>query len=109
MVFGGHTEQVWPGGWSPNGQRVVTASNDDTVRIWNANTAEELLTIHIPVGYGIQAKWSPDGEHVAVGANMSLITVWRVWQTTDELLEFAQECCAIRELTPAERIQFGLR
>jgi hypothetical protein len=35
--------------------------------------------------------------------------VWRVWQTTEELVEYAKECCVIRELTEAERVQFGLK
>jgi uncharacterized protein YjiS (DUF1127 family) len=32
----------------------------------------------------------------------------RVWQSTDELIQYAKECCVLRELTPAERQQFGL-
>jgi hypothetical protein len=29
-------------------------------------------------------------------------------QTTDELIQYANECCVLRELTAAERQQFGL-
>ena len=36
------------------------------------------------------------------------IQVWRVWQTTEELIAYAKECCVFRQLTPAEREQFGL-
>jgi hypothetical protein len=31
-----------------------------------------------------------------------------VWQTTDDLIEYAKECCVFRQLTPEEREQFGL-
>jgi hypothetical protein len=34
--------------------------------------------------------------------------VWRVWQTKQELVDYAKECCVIRQLTPAERQQYGL-
>jgi hypothetical protein len=32
----------------------------------------------------------------------------RVWQSTDELIQYAKACCVLRELTPAERQQFRL-
>jgi hypothetical protein len=31
----------------------------------------------------------------------------RGWQSPDELIQYAKECCVLRELTPAERQQFG--
>jgi hypothetical protein len=33
----------------------------------------------------------------------------RVWQTTQELIDYAKEYCVFRELTEAERAQFGLK
>jgi hypothetical protein len=38
-----------------------------------------------------------------------LVSVWSVWQTTQELVDYAKECCVFRELTEAERVQFGLK
>jgi hypothetical protein len=38
----------------------------------------------------------------------TLVGVYRTWQSADELLANARECCAIRPLTVAERQQFGL-
>jgi hypothetical protein len=35
--------------------------------------------------------------------------VWRVWQTTQELVDYAKECCVFRELTEAKRVQFSGR
>ena len=32
----------------------------------------------------------------------------RVWQSTEELIDYAYECCVWRELTAEEREQFGL-
>jgi WD40 repeat protein/energy-coupling factor transporter ATP-binding protein EcfA2 len=108
LVISGHTKSVWPGSWSPNGERVATFSNDGTVRVWDASTGDELLTISIPLLYGGTALWSPDGEHIAIAGLDSLISAWRVWQSTEELIDYAKECCTFRELTTAEQAQFGL-
>jgi WD40 repeat protein len=106
LVFNGHTQSVWPGSWSPDGKRVVTGSNDDTVRIWDSSTGDELLTISTPVSYGVFTWWSPDGQHIFISSVPA--SVWRVWQSTEELVEYAKECCVIRQLTDAERQKFGL-
>jgi WD40 repeat protein/serine/threonine protein kinase/DNA-binding XRE family transcriptional regulator len=109
LVFAYHTKSVWPGDWSPNGKRIVTAGNDGTVRIWDASTGAELLTLYVPAGYGIFGWWSPDGKHIALVGNETLVSVWNVWQTTEDLITYAKDCCVVRELAPEERQQFGLR
>jgi WD40 repeat protein len=108
LVIRGHTSQVFLGTWSPNGQRIVSSSSDSTTRIWDAETGDELLTLSTPAVYSPFARWSPDGKYVAVGTQIALAEIWRVWQTTEELVEYAKECCVFRELTSAEREQFGL-
>jgi hypothetical protein len=30
------------------------------------------------------------------------------WQSTEDLIDFAKECCIVRELTEEERERFGL-
>jgi len=107
LVFSGHTQSVWPGSWSPDGKRVITGSNDDTVRIWDSSTGDELLTISTPVSYGVFTWWSPDGQHIYISSVPA--SVWRVWQSTEELVDYAKECCVFRQLTDAERDQFGLK
>jgi WD40 repeat protein len=86
----------------------VTASNDGTVRIWGASTGDELLTLSVPVVYGLYAWWSPDGQHLAIAGVDTLVSVWRVWQSTEELVDYAKECCLFRELTAEEREGFAL-
>jgi len=36
------------------------------------------------------------------------MTIRRAWQSTQELIDYAKECCVIRDLTKEERTQFGL-
>jgi WD40 repeat protein/class 3 adenylate cyclase len=109
LVLRGHTKQVWPGGWSPDGGRVATMGTEGTVKIWDAATGDELLNLTIPILYYGNIRWSPDGGHLAVFGMDTIVSVWRVWQTTQELIEYAKECCVFRDLTEAERVQFGLK
>jgi WD40 repeat protein len=37
--------------WSPDGRRIATFSNDGTVKIWDAITGDELLTLSVPALY----------------------------------------------------------
>jgi len=108
LIFANHTQFIPHGDWSPEGKRVVTGSQDGTVRMWNPMTGDELLTLSVPVGYGIYPWWSPDGKHLAIVGHETLVSVWNIWQSKDELLAYAKECCVIRELTQDERQQFGL-
>jgi WD40 repeat protein/class 3 adenylate cyclase len=109
----GHTSQVSGVGWSPDGKRLVSSSTDDTTRTWDAQTGAELLTLPTPGDWWIIPDWSPDGKHLLVSmANLyspGQSGVWRVWQTTQELVDYARECCVFRDLTEAERTQFGLK
>jgi WD40 repeat protein len=109
----GHTSQIMGASWSPNGKRLASGSSDDTTRIWDAQTGAELLTLPTPGDWGTIPNWSPDGKYLLVSiSNLSSpgqSGVWRVWQTTQELIDYARECCVFRDLTDAERTQFGLK
>ncbi len=109
LVYSGHTKATWPGDWSPNGERVATFGNDGTVRVWDSSNGDELLKLSVPVLYGGYAWWSPDGQHLAIVGSETLISVWRVWQSKQELIEYAKEWSVIRDLTDAERQRFGLQ
>jgi len=108
LVIDDQPKAVWLGSWSPDGTRVAAWVDDGTVRVWDAATGDRLLTLDVPVFYGGTARWSPDGQYLATAGPESLGAVWRVWQSPEELLEYAKECCVFRELTSAERAQFGL-
>jgi WD40 repeat protein len=49
----GHTGPVGSVGWSPDGSRIVSGSDDDTVRVWNARDCKPLAALafnHVPQG-----------------------------------------------------------
>ena len=54
-------------------------------------------------------EWHPDGNFIAIqGMGIPMPVFRRVWQSTDDLIEYAYECCVWRELSTEERVQFGL-
>merc|ERR1712070_72941 len=59
-----HSPCVRSATYSPNGTLVVTASDDDTAKLWSAISGEHKLTLegHAAAVYG--AVFSPDGASV---------------------------------------------
>ena len=60
--FEKHTDQVNSAAFSPDGKRIVSASDDKTVRIWNAETGEEIHRFEGYSGNVTSAAFSPDGK-----------------------------------------------
>ena len=59
-----HRRAVRAAAWSPDGERIVTASADHSARIWTANRDRDPTPL---VGHDdevLDAQWSPDGEHI---------------------------------------------
>jgi WD40 repeat protein len=75
----------------------VIGTDDKLVRIWEAKSGAELLSLSVPAAYYSEAKWSPDGKYIAVGMDQYPgLMVLRAWQSTSELLDYAKECCVFR-------------
>ena len=70
MVLRGHIEEtrVRSAAFSPDGSRIVTASEDKTARIWDAATGKEIVVLRgheKPCGC---AAFSPDGSRIVTAA-----------------------------------------
>jgi WD40 repeat protein len=111
-IFDAHQSQVWDLNWSPDGKRILSAELVNGVaHIWEAATGEIVATWDMKgliVGGLNDVDWSPDGQYILLHGEEGLPFIRRVWQSTEELIDYAYECCVWRELTPAERQQFGL-
>ena len=64
----GHTAAVPAASFSPDGSRVVTASKDNTARIWNAATGPTDRHPEGAHGCGQAASFSPDGTRVVTAS-----------------------------------------
>ena len=62
--------------FSPNGQRIVTASLDSTAHVWDVATGKELFTL---VGHGDDvgsAFFSPDGQRIVTASLDGTARIW---------------------------------
>ena len=72
----GHTEQVRDIGYSPDGQWLVTASEDHTARIWHAATGKSMAVLPHDAKV-IRAMFSPGGRWIVTRtADDRVIRVW---------------------------------
>ena len=58
----GHTGPVSSASFSPDGSRLVTASHDITVKVWDAKTGAVIATLKGHAGPVTSASFSPDGS-----------------------------------------------
>ncbi len=75
-VLSGHGDLVQSAAYSPDGTRIVTASFDKTVRIWNARTGTQLAVLSGHGGFVNSAAYSPDGIRIVTASDDKTVRVW---------------------------------
>jgi WD40 repeat protein len=99
--------------FSPNGLYVLTASfQGGTARLWAARTGREIAVLakreeenKLPIP--TRAAFSSDGTRVVIASYGGDVRVIRVFQTPQDLIDFAKQTVP-RELTACERRRFFL-
>jgi len=72
----GHSEEINSIDVSPDGTRVVTASEDGTARIWNTEDWAETTVLRGHRGPVNEARFHPDGRLVATASTDNLVALW---------------------------------
>ena len=82
----GHTSWVMSVAFSPDGQRIVSGSEDWTAKIWDANSGQELKTLKIwdankqtLRGHTAEVQsvaFSPDGQRMVSCSNDKTVKIW---------------------------------
>ncbi|HMK84472.1 MAG TPA: protein kinase [Steroidobacteraceae bacterium] len=84
-LLSGHRERVFDAAYSPDGERIVTASADKTARVWDARTAAQLAVLTGHTDRIFAAAYSPDGRRIVTASRDRTARVWDA-QTGAQLL-----------------------
>jgi WD40 repeat protein len=73
--------------FSPDGRRLVSASADNTVKVWDTATGQELLTLRGQGGLVWSVAISPDGQRIASANQDGIVRIWEAAPEGPSLVE----------------------
>ncbi|ETO34951.1 hypothetical protein RFI_02122 [Reticulomyxa filosa] len=77
-VFKGHSRQVTSAKFSPDGARIVSSSDDRTIRIWDVSSGKEVQTLKGHADWINNAEFSPEGTKIVSSSVDRSIRLWDV-------------------------------
>jgi WD40 repeat protein len=81
----GHTRGVNSVAFGPDGKRIVSGSEDQTVKVWDALSGQQTLSLKGHKGGITSVAFSSDGKRIASGSDDRTVKVWDA-QTGKETL-----------------------
>ncbi|HEV3436031.1 MAG TPA: serine/threonine-protein kinase, partial [Gemmata sp.] len=76
LTLKGHTDAVSSASFSADDSRIVTASADKTVKVWDAKTGTELFTLKGHTDAVSSASFSADGSRIVTASADKTVKVW---------------------------------
>ncbi len=75
-TYRGHAGDVYSVAWSPDGQRIASASSDHSVQVMNAADGSHIYRYLGHDNYVTSVAWSPNGQRIASGSLDEMVHVW---------------------------------
>ena len=69
LSLSGHSSWVEAVAVSPDGEKVISGSDDNTIKVWDITTGEQLLSLSGHSDWVEAVAVSPDGEKVISGSD----------------------------------------
>lgn len=70
--------------WTPDKNRIVSASQDGRLIVWNALTSQKTHAIKLPCAWVMTCAFSPSGQSVACGGLDSVCSIFNLNSPTDK-------------------------
>jgi WD40 repeat protein len=80
-ILKGHSSVVWSVAFSPDGKRLASGSQDNTIKLWDTVTGKELLTLKGHSRMVDSVAFSPDGKRLASAEGQG--GKIKLWDTLD--------------------------
>lgn len=71
-----HLASIYSVAFSPDGKRLASASEDKTVKVWDAESGQEVFTLKDHTDQVTSVAFSPDGKRLATGSWDKTAKVW---------------------------------
>jgi WD40 repeat protein len=76
MTLRGHEDRVMSVAFRPDGKRILSGSDDKTLKVWDAESGSELMTLRGHDDSVMSVAFSPDGKRIVSGSDDNTIKVW---------------------------------
>ena len=76
IVLNGHKGLLWSASFAPDGRRIVTASEDKTARVWDAENGDQLAILRGHTEPVRVASFSPDGRQLITASTDKTARLW---------------------------------
>ncbi|MBW4613408.1 MAG: CHAT domain-containing protein [Desmonostoc vinosum HA7617-LM4] len=77
-TLGGHASAVYGVSFSPDGKMLASASDDNTVKLWNTATGKEIKTLFGHTNIINDVRFSPDGKILASASYEGTVKLWNI-------------------------------
>ncbi|KAK9108839.1 hypothetical protein Sjap_016899 [Stephania japonica] len=83
-ILQGHAGKVYALDWSNESNRIVSASQDGRLIVWNALTSQKTHYIKLPCAWVMTCAFSPGGQSVACGGLDSVCSIFSLNSPSDQ-------------------------
>ncbi|KAL7002705.1 hypothetical protein U1Q18_003864 [Sarracenia purpurea var. burkii] len=83
-ILQGHSGKVYSLDWTAEKNRIVSASQDGRIIVWNALTSQKTHAIKLPCAWVMTCAFSPTGQSVACGGLDSACTIFNLNSPADK-------------------------